>query len=170
MRKTPDFDKTKNEYIKKLEKLYNVNPQVFYGLINYLIKSDYLVGYMDFSSKTECLKLPEHEKIYPATIFHSYYEVFVLSTQHILLDQISLKRHLDFITSEKHFPQIILIASNDKNKQKIQQILEPILPKKTDDVNYNIALITSDEFDAAFDELKDVALKDTICKMNELIG
>lgn len=170
MRKTPDFDKTKNEYITKLEKLYNVNPQVFYGLINYLTKSEYLVGYMDFSSKTECLKIPEHEKIYPATIYHSYYEVFVLSTQHILLDQNSLKRHLDFITSEKHFPQIILIASNDKNKQRILQFLEQILPKKTDDINYNITLITSNEFDTAFDELKEVAIKDTICKMNDLLG
>lgn len=170
MRKTPDFDKTKNEYITKLEKLYNVNPQVFYGLINYFTKADYLVGYMTFSSKTECLKIPEHEKIYPATIYHSYYEVFVLSTQHILLDQNSLKRHLDFITSEKHFPQIILIASNDKNKQKILQFLEQILPKKTDDINYNITLITSDEFDIAFDELKELALKDTICKMNDLLG
>ena len=170
MRKTPNFDKTKNEYITKLEKLYNVNPQVFYSLINYLTKSEYLVGYMDFSGKTECLKLPEHEKIYPATIYHSYYEVFVLSTQHILLDQNSLKRHLDFITSEKHFPQIILIASNDKNKQRILQFLEQILPKKTDDINYNITLITSDEFNTAFDELKEVALKDTICKMNDLLG
>ena len=170
MRKTPDFDKTKNEYITKLEKLYNVNPQVFYSLINYLTKSEYIVGYMDFSSKTECLKLPEHEKIYPATIYHSYYEVFVLSTQHILLDQNSLKRHLDFITSENHFPQIILIASNDKNKQRILQFLEQILPKKTDDINYNITLITSNEFDTAFDELKEVAIKDTICKMNDLLG
>lgn len=170
MRRTPHFDKTKNEYITKLEKLYNVNPQFFYGLINYLIKSKYLVGYMDFSSKTECLKLPEHEKIYPATIYHSYYEVFVLSTQHILLNQNSIKRHIDFITSEKHFPQIILIASNDKNKQRILQFLEQILPKKTDDINYNITLITSDEFNTAFDELKEVALKDTICKMNDLLG
>lgn len=170
MRKTLDFDKSKNEYIKKLEKLYNVNPQVFYGLINYLTKSDYIVGYMDFSSKTECLKIPEHEKIYPATISHVYYEVFILSTQNILLDKVSLKKHLDFITSEKHFPQIILIASNEKNKEKIQQFLSSILPKKTDELNYNIALITSEEFDTAFDELKDVALKDTICKMNDLIG
>lgn len=170
MRRTPFFDRSKNEYITKLEKLYNVNPQVFYGLINYLTKADYLVGYMDFSNKTECLKIPEREKIYPATIYHSYYEVFVLSTQHILLDQNSLKRHLDFITSEKHFPQIILIASNDKNKQRILQFLEQILPKKTDDINYNITLITSDEFNTAFDELKEVALKDTICKMNDLLG
>lgn len=170
MRKTPFFDKSKNEYVAKLEKLYLVNPTIFYAFINYLIKSEYAVGYMDFSSKTECLKLPEHEKIYPATIFHPYYEVFVLSTQHVLLDQKSLKKHLDFITSENHFPQIILIASNNKNKQKIQQLLEPILPKKTDDLNYNIVLITSDEFNVTFDDFKDVAIKDTICKMNNLIG
>ncbi len=170
MRKTPFFDKSKNEYVAKLEKLYLVNPTIFYAFINYLIKSEYSVGYMDFSSKTECLKLPEHEKIYPATIFHPYYEVFVLSTQHVLLDQKSLKKYLDFITSENHFPQIILIASNNKNKQKIQQLLEPILPKKTDDLNYNIVLITSDEFNVTFDDFKDVAIKDTICKMNNLIG
>ena len=170
MRKTPFFDKSKNEYVVKLKKLYLVNPTIFYGFINYLINNKYAVGYMDFSSKTECLKLPEHEKIYPATIFHPYYEVFVLSTQHILLDQKSLKKHLDFITSEKHFPQIILIASNEKNKERIQQLLEPVLPTKTDDINYNIVLVTSDEFDAAFDELKDVAIKDTIYKMNDLLS
>ena len=170
MRRTPFFDKSKNEYVAKLEKLYLVNPTIFYALINYLIKSEYAVGYMDFSNKTECLKLPEHEKIYPATIFHPYYEVFVLSTQHILLDQKSLKKHLDFITSEKHFPQIILIASNEKNKHKTQQLLDPVLPKKTDDLNYNIVLVTSDEFNAAFDELKDVAIKDTISKMNDLLS
>ena len=170
MRKTPHFDKTKNEYIKKLEKLYNVNPQVFYGLINYLTKSDYIVGYMDFSSKTECLKIPVHEKIYPATIFHTYYEVFILSTQKDLLNQDSLKKHLDYITSEKHFPQIILIASNDKNKGKIEKILNSTLPIKSEELDYNLALITADEFNKAYDELKEVALKDTICKMNDLIG
>ena len=170
MRKTPHFDKTKNEYIKKLEKLYNVNPQVFYGLINYLTKSDYIVGYMDFSSKTECLKIPEHEKIYPATIFHTYYEVFILSTQKDLLNQDSLKKHLDYITSEKHFPQIILIASNDKNKENIEKILNSTLPIKSEELDYNLALITADEFNKAYDELKEVALKDTICKMNDLIG
>ncbi len=170
MRRTPHFDKTKNEYITKLEKLYNVNPQVFYGLINYFTKAEYLIGYMDFSGKTEYVKLPEREKIYPATIWHSYYEVFILNNQSQLLNQESLKKHLDLITSENHFPQIILIASNDKNKQKIQQILEPVLPQKTDELNYNIAVISSDEFDKAFDELKEVAIKDTICKMNELLS
>lgn len=169
MRKTPFFDKSKNEYVEKLEKLYLVNPTIFYALINYLIKSEYAVGYMDFSTKTECLKLPEHEKIYPATIFHSYYEVFILSTQHILLNQKSLKKHLDYITSEKHFPQILVIATSEKNRQKILSFLDSILPQKTDDVSYNLALITSDEFNKAFDDLKDVAIKDTISKMNALL-
>lgn len=117
MRRTPFFDRSKNEYITKLEKLYLVSPTIFYAFMNLLVKSDYTVGYMDFSNKTECLKLPEHEKIYPATIFHSYYEVFILSTQHILLNQESLKKHLDFITSEKHFPQILLIAANEKTTE-----------------------------------------------------
>ncbi len=169
MRKTPFFDKSKNEYVEKLEKLYLVNPTIFYALINYLIKSEYAVGYMDFSTKTECLKLPEHEKIYPATIFHSYYEVFILSTQHILLNQKSLKKHLDYITSEKHFTQILVIATSEKNRQKILSFLDSILPQKTDDVSYNLALITSDEFNKAFDDLKDVAIKDTISKMNALL-
>jgi len=169
MRKTPFFDKSKNEYVEKLEKLYLVNPTIFYALINYLIKGEYAVGYMDFSTKTECLKLPEHEKIYPATIFHSYYEIFILSTQHILLNQKSLKKYLDYITSEKHFPQILVIATSEKNRQKILSFLDSILPQKTDDVSYNLALITSDEFNKAFDDLKDVAIKDTICKMNALL-
>ena len=169
MRKTPYFDKVKNEYISKLKKLYLVNPTIFYAFINYFIKGEYLVGYMDFSGKTECLKLPEHDKIYPATIFHSYYEVFILSCQKDLLDQQTLKKHLDYITSEKHFPQIILIATNEKNRQKILSFLENILPQKTDEVAYNLAVITNDEFNKAFDDLKDVAIKDTICKINELL-
>jgi len=169
MRKTPNFDKTKNEYISKLEKLYLVNPVIFYAFINSLMQCEYLVGYMDFSTKTECLKLPERDKIYPATIFHSYYEVFILSTQKDLLDQKSLKKYLDYITSENHFPQIIIIASGEKNRQKIQSLLEPILPKKTDDLNYNLAVVTSAEFNKAFDDLKDVAIKDTIFKMNDLL-
>lgn len=57
-----------------------------------------------------------------------------------------------------------------KKQQKIQQILEPILPKKTDDLNYNIAVITADEFNNAFDGFKDIAVKDTICKMNDLLS
>lgn len=170
MRKTPHFDKTKNEYITKLEKLYTVNPAIFYAFINYIIKSDYLVGYLDFSAKTECIKLPERERIYPATIFHSYYEIFILSNQKELLDSKVLEKHLRFITSENHFPQIMLIATNDKNKQKILSMLDPILPKKTDDLNYNLAVITNAEFTKAYDDLKNIAIKDTICKMNALIG
>ena len=174
MRKTPHFDKTKNEYISKLEKLYLVNPSIFYAFINYLVKCkytecEYLVGYMDFSTKTECLKLPERDKIYPATIYHSYYEVFILSTQKDLLDQKTLKKHLDYITSENHFPQIIIIASGEKNRQKIESLLEPILPQRTDDLNYNLAVVTTAEFNKAFDDIKDIAIKDTIFKMNSLL-
>lgn len=170
MRRTPFFDKSKNEYITKLEKLYLVSPTIYYAFMNLMIKSDYPVGYMDFSNKTECIKLPEHEKIYPATIFHSYYEVFILSNQKELLDSRVLEKHLRFITSENHFPQIMLIATNDKNKQKILSMLDHILPKKTDDLNYNLAVITNAEFTKAYDDIKDVAIKDTICKMNALIG
>ena len=133
------------------------------------MQCEYLVGYMDFSTKTECLKIPEHDKIYPATIFHSYYEVFILSNQKDLLDQKSLKKHLDYITSENHFPQIIIIASGEKNRKKILSFLEHVLPQKTDDLNYNLAVVTSAEFNKAFDDLKDVAIKDTIFKMNDLL-
>ena len=169
MRRMPFCDKTKNEYVTKLEKLYLVNPTIFYALINYLIKSEWAVGYMDFSNKTECLKLPEHDKIYPATIYHSYYEVFILSNQTKILDQQSLKKHLDYITSEKHFPQIFIIATSEKNRKKILSFLDSILPQKTDDVSYNLAVITRDEFNKAFEDLKEIAIKDTICKMNTLL-
>ena len=37
-------------------------------------------------------------------------------------------------------------------------------------LDYNFAVVTSAEFNKAFDDLKEVALKDTICKMKDLIG
>ena len=121
MRKTPNFDKTKNEYISKLEKLYLVNPVIFYAFINFLMQCEYLVGYMDFSTKTECLKLPERDKIYPATIFHSYYEVFILSTQKDLLDQKSLKKYFE--------TQIYIFSLQVPNSTKHLMILKMSLSK-----------------------------------------
>lgn len=93
MRKTLRFDDTKNVYIEKLEMLYYANPISFYIFIEILIQKP-IFG-MDFSNKTECVKLPEKEKIYPATIFHPYYEVFILSNQDILLNPESLKKHIE---------------------------------------------------------------------------
>ena len=170
MRKTLDFDNTKNTYIAKLEKLYNVNPRMFYGLIHSLITPDYSVGFLDFSHKTECVHLPDREKIYPATVWHPYYELFILDDPKVLSNVQMLKKHIDLITSEGHFPQILIITTSDKMRHKIQQRIEPILLKKTDDITYNIAIITNHEFNKTYNGLKQIAINDTLCQMNRLLN
>lgn len=91
MRKTP-VRNCKNDYITKLKNLYLVNPEIFYAFINHLTKAKHLVGYMDFVNKMGCIKLPKHDKICPALIYHCYYQVFILSNQKKLLNQQSLKK------------------------------------------------------------------------------
>ena len=166
MRKTLRFDDTKNVYIEKLEMLYYANPISFYIFIEILVQKP-IFG-MDFSNKTECVKLPEKEKIYPATIFHPYYEVFILSNQDILLNQESLKKHIELITGEKHFPQIILVASNKSNKAKVLSSLDGISPPKSDDINYNLAVVTDAEFNRIYTFQKEIAIKDALSKINRL--
>jgi len=143
-------DEYKNEYISELEKIYNLNPEMFYHMINNFVKPDKgvfkeLIGYLTFSTKTECIKIPERVKIYPATIWHPYFEVFILSNQKELLNQESLKTYIELITGEGQFPQIILIASNEKNKQKIQSLLAQVAPSKLN-INYNAVVVTRKDF------------------------
>ena len=168
MRKTLNFDESKNTYVSKLEKIYAISPVAFYDIINTLIGSECYVGGLKFSAVTECVKLPERDKIYPATIFHPYYEVFILSEQNILLDQENLKKHIELIVGEKHFPQIILIASNKSNKAKVLSFLDRIIPSKSDDINYNLVVVTDAEFNRIFALQKDIAIKETLSKINRL--
>ena len=165
MRKTLNFDESKNTYVSKLEKIYAISPATFYDIINTLIGSKYYVGGLKFSAVTECVKLPERDKIYPATIFHPYYEVFILSDQNILLDKENLKKHIGLIVGEKHFPQIILIAANKKNMKVILSNLVDIIPQKTDDTNYNLSVITSTEFNRIYTFQKEIAIKDALSKI-----
>lgn len=165
MRKTLNFDESKNTYVSKLEKIYAISPIAFYDTVNALIGSDCYVGGLKFSAVTECVKLPEREKIYPATIFHPYYEIFILSDQNILLDKENLKKHIELILDEKHFPQIMLIAANKKNMKVILSNLVDIIPPKTDDTNYNLSVITSTEFNRVYATHKDIAIMDTLSKI-----
>ena len=55
MRKTMNFDESRNAYLTKLERLYTVNSRAFYGLINHLMDSEGCVGGVSFSAKTECI-------------------------------------------------------------------------------------------------------------------
>lgn len=168
MRKTLNFNESKNTYVSKLEKIYAISPATFYDIINTLIGSECYIGGLKFSAVTECVKLPERDKIYPATIFHNYYEVFILSEQNILLDQENLKKHIELIVGEKHFPQILLIAANKKNMEFVLSNLAYILPPKTDDTNYNLSVITSAEFNRVFATHKDIAIKETLSGINIL--
>lgn len=168
MRKTLNFDESKNTYVSKLEKIYAISPATFYDIINTLIGSECYVGGLKFSAVTECVKLPERDKIYPATIFHPYYEVFILSNQDILLNQESLKKHIELITGEKHFPQIILVAANKSNKAKVLSSLDGISPPKSDDINYNLAVVTDAEFNRIYTFQKEIAIKDALSKINRL--
>ncbi len=168
MRKTLNFDESKNTYVSKLEKIYAISPVAFYDIINTLIGSECYVGGLKFSAVTECVKLPERDKIYPATIFHPYYEVFILSEQNILLDQENLKKHIELIVGEKHFPQIILIASNKSNKAKVLSFLDRIILSESDDINYNLVVVTDAEFNRTFAFQKDIAIKDTLRRINIL--
>lgn len=162
MRKTLNFDESQNTYVSKLEKIYAISPVTFYDLINTLIGSECRICGLNFSAVTECVKLPERDKIYPATIFHPYYEVFILNDQEILLNQESLKKHIELIVGEKHFPQIMLIAANKKNMEVVLSNLVDILPPKTDDTNYNLSVITSAEFNRVYATHKDIAIKETL--------
>ena len=112
--------------------------------------------------------MPERDKIYPATIFHPYYEVFILSEQNILLDQENLKKHIELIVGEKHFPQILLIAANKKNMEVVLSNLVDILPPKTDDTNYNLSVITSAEFNRVYATHKDIAIMDALSKIRRV--
>ncbi len=168
MRKTLNFDESKNTYVSKLEKIYAISPVAFYDIINTLIGSECYVGGLKFSAVTECVKLPERDKIYPATIFHPYYEVFILSEQNILLDQENLKKHIELIVGEKHFPQIILIASNKSNKAKVLSFLDRIIPSESDDINYNLVVVTDAEFNRVYATQKDIAIKETLSGINIL--
>ena len=168
MRKTLNFDESKNTYVSKLEKIYAINPVAFYDIINTLIGSECYVGGLKFSAVTECVQLPERDKIYPATIFHPYYEVFILSDQNILLDHKALKKHIELIVGEKHFPQIILIASNKSNKAKVSSFLDRIIPSESDDINYNLVVVTDAEFNRIFAFQKDIAIKETLSEINIL--
>lgn len=170
MRKTMNFDESRNAYLTKLERLYAVNSRAFYGLINHLMNSGTCVGGVSFSSKTECIKLPEREKIYPATIFHPYYEVFILNNQETLQNQESLKKHIELIVGENHFPQILLLASSIKNKDKIQRELVAIMPPKTDKTKYNLTVITKSEFDDAYNTFCAQAIKDTLYRISKLMN
>ena len=168
MRKTLNFDESKNTYVSKLEKIYAINPVAFYDIINTLIGSECYVGGLKFSAVTECVQLPERDKIYPATIFHPYYEVFILSDQNILLDHKALKKHIELIVGEKHFPQILLIAANKKNMEVVLSNLVDILPTKTDDTNYNLSVITSAEFNRVYATHKDIAIMDALSKIRRV--
>lgn len=168
MRKTLNFDESKNTYVSKLEKIYAINPVAFYDIINTLIGSECYVGGLKFSAVTECVQLPERDKIYPATIFHPYYEVFILSDQNILLDHKALKKHIELIVGEKHFPQILLIAANKKNMEVVLSNLVDILPTKTDDTNYNLSVITSAEFNRVYAIHKDIAIMDALSKIRRV--
>lgn len=170
MRKTMNFDESRNAYLTKLERLYTVNSRAFYGLINHLMDSEGCVGGVSFSAKTECIKLPKRECIYPATIFHPYYEVFILNDQKVLLKPESLQKHIELIAGENHFPQIILLASSIKNKNKIQSELGAILPPKTDKTNYNLTVITKSEFNDAYNAFRTQAIKDTLGKIRKLMN
>lgn len=169
MRKTLNFKESKNTYVSKLEKIYAISPATFHDIINTLIGSECYVGGLNFSAVTECVKLPERDKIYPATIFHPYYEVFILNDQEILLNQESLKKHIELIVGEKHFPQILLIAANKKNMKVILSNLVNILPPKTDDTNYNLSVITSAEFNRVYATHKDIAIMDTLSKIRRVV-
>ena len=168
MRKTLNFDESKNTYVSKLEKIYAINPVAFYDIINTLIGSECYVGGLKFSAVTECVQLPERDNIYPATIFHPYYEVFILSDQNILLDHKALKKHIELIVGEKHFPQILLIAANKKNMEVVLSNLVDILPTKTDDTNYNLSVITSAEFNRVYATHKDIAIMDALSKIRRV--
>lgn len=173
MRKILYQDEYKNEYISELEAIYNLSPDMFYHMINRFIEpaKDMFkapIGYLTFSTKTECMKVPERIKIYPATIWQPYFEVFILSNQKELLNQDSLKTHIDLITGEGQFPQIILIASNEKNKQKIQSLLTQVLPEQNDDMHYNAVVITRKDFHLDFEITKKLVIKDLSRKLKKL--
>ena len=160
MRKTLNCDDTQNAHIRKLELLYNVNPWMFYSMIDNLMKHPYAVGLPEFSHKTECVRLPDREKIYPATVWQPYYELYILDDQKELLNPESLKKHIDLITGEKRFPHILIITSV-KNQRKIQEQVTQYLPEKTDDMAYTIAVITNTKFNRTYARVKQLAYNDT---------
>ncbi|MCQ2581323.1 MAG: hypothetical protein MJ164_04125 [Alphaproteobacteria bacterium] len=168
MRQTLNYDNSKNKYITKLQKLYSINPYAFYKIINTLFKHKRPVGELYFSHKTECVHLPTKGKIYPATIWHPYYEIYVLDNQKELLDPEYIKKHISLITDTDQFPHILVIT-NAKNHQKIQQQIEQYLPKQTDDIHYTIAIITSDEFNNTYADIMNNAIKDTLNKIQRVI-
>ncbi len=168
MRKTLDFDHTTNTHITKLEKIYNVNPLVFYSILDLLIKHDYKIGSPCFSHKTECVHLPDREKIYVAHIFQPHYEVYILDDPNILSNPESLKKYITLITQEKNFPHILVITPQ-KMYNSVKTQIEQYLPPQTDEITYTIAVITNAEFNKMYDHMKNVAIGETAIQLHRLM-
>lgn len=168
MRKTLDFDHTKNVHITKLEKIYNVNPLVFYSILDLLIKHDYKIGSPCFSHKTEFLHLPDREKIYTAHIFQPHYEVYILDDLEILSNPESLKQYITLITHEKHFPHILVITPQ-KIYKNVKAQIEEYLPAQTDEIAYTLSVITNAEFNKMYDHMKNVAIGETSIQLHRLM-
>lgn len=168
MRANLDFDNTKNKYITKLNKLYDINPRFFFYLLDLLLHHEWSIGDMAFSHNTEFLHLPDHEKIYTAYAFQPVYHLYILDDPKILSSSDELKKHIDFITHEKHFSHILIITPN-KDYNKLKSKIDLYLPEKTDEICYTIGIVSKHEFDLIYKDISKQAVKNTLEKLKHLI-
>lgn len=168
MRANLDFDNSKNKHIAKLKKLYDINPRFFFLFLDLLLHHEWKIGQMEFSPNTEFLHLPDHEKIYTPYAFQPVYHFYVLDNHKILSNAEELKKHIDFITHEKHFSHILVITSN-KDYQKLKTEIELYLPEKTDEITYTIGIVSNHEFDIIYKDIAKQAVKDTLEKLKHIL-
>lgn len=168
MRKTLNCDNTKNPYITKLEKIYNVNPLIFYSILNLFTGMQYSPLWPSFSHKTEFVHLPDREKIHTAHILQPSFELYVIDDQSVLSNPDELKRYITLIIQEKNHPHILIITPH-KSHDSIEAQIRQCVPTKTDEDAYTIAVFTKAEFNKMYEHMKNIAISETAIQLHRLM-